>query len=128
MVSNTPVLLEDPLNLSGPPIYAWEGVGSSAWWHCRLCNARAEAGHIASEKHKKNWVDYKKWPATWVAHLAWYGEEKHKPDSPQVTLERAARTAGKACGTPYGVMDLGLKAVQIWSGRHRKRHRAAAKV
>ena len=79
--------MEDPHNLCGPPVYSWEGQGSSAWWHCRLCNAVATEGHIASTRHKNYRLDFFKHPDTWRSHLFSQGEAKFKPASPQTTLE-----------------------------------------
>ena len=80
-------IVEDPANLIGPPIYSWEGTGSSAWWHCRLCGANATDGHIDSHRHKKYRLDFFKHPDSWRQHLFSQGEAKFKPASPQTTLE-----------------------------------------
>ena len=82
--------VEDPDNLCGPPIYSWEGSGTSAWWFCRLCGAHATEGHLGSAKHKGRRKDCAINPGTWKFHLG-SSNYKHpanqKPESPPGTLE-----------------------------------------
>ena len=111
--------VEDPENLCGPPIYSWEGSGTSAWWFCRLCGANVTEGHLGSTKHMSRRKDWSICPSNWKFHLSHYkSPANQKPDSPPGTLEpQPALTDAPATENRPDLLDLlgappGLNASQ----------------